>query len=104
MKTYCKPYGPYAIDLSLWLARVAGTKRGGGGEREKNAEGKREGSASPATLDAYYPGYTLAYSALGNLYFVVCKIRYTHSFIIPDYFVGPSAVEKLKSTVFFFFK
>ena len=86
MKTYCKPYGPYApLRYSLWLACVAGAKRGGGGEREKSAIGKRERSASlpslpnppspfspsfqsPATFDACYPGYTLAYSAFGSLY------------------------------------
>ena len=51
MKTYCKPYGPYApLRYSLWLACVAGAKRGGGGEREKSANGKRERSPSLPSL------------------------------------------------------
>ena len=78
-----RPYAP--LRYSLWLACVAGAKRGGGGEREKRANGKRERSPSlpslpnppspfspsfqsPATFDACYPGYTLAYSAFGSLY------------------------------------
>ena len=93
MKTYCKPYGPYApLRYSLWLACVAGAKRGGGGEREKSANGKRERSPSlpslpnppspfspsfqsPATFDACYSGYTLAYSAFGSLYQLLLFVR-----------------------------
>ena len=35
-------------------------------------------------------------SLSASLYFTVCKNRYTHSLIIPQYSVGSSAVEKAK--------
>ena len=39
---------------------------------------------------------TLACFAFCSLYFTVCKNRYTHSLIIPQYSVGSSAVKKAK--------
>ena len=36
---------------------------------------------------------------VGSLYFTVCKNRYTHSPIIPQYSVGSSALKKAKATV-----
>ena len=35
-------------------------------------------------------------SLFGSPYFTVCKNRYTHSLIIPQYLVGSSAVKKAK--------
>lgn len=118
MKTYCKPYGPYAIALTLWLACKASAKRGREGRGRKAQMGKGKGARRP------FPHFPIPLSLFpflpipchfrrllprlhsgvfrfGSLYFTVCKIRYTHSLIIPDYFVGSSAVEKLKSTVLF---
>ena len=42
---------------------------------------------------------------LRSLYFTVCKNRYTHSLIIPQYSVGSSAVKKAKrdGSLFIFF-
>ena len=88
MKTYCKPYGPYAPlrYCPFTLASLLGRrKKGRGRGLEKSANGKRERSPSlpslpnppspfspsfqsPATFDACYPGYTRAYSAFGSLY------------------------------------
>ena len=39
---------------------------------------------------------TLACFAFCSLYFTVCKNRYTHSLIIPQYSVGSSALKKAK--------
>ena len=50
MKTYCKPYGPYApLRYSLWLACVTGAKRGGGGDWRKAQTGIGKG-ARPCPL------------------------------------------------------
>ena len=42
----------------------------------------------------FYLGSLWRVSLFGSLYFTVCKNRYTHSLIIPQYSVGSSAVKK----------
>ena len=111
---------PYAIALLLWLACLAGAKRGGGGDWRKAQTGKGKGArpfplfpipplpfplpSNPLPLLTPATQATLWRIPLLEVFYLsvtVCKIRYTHSLIIPDYFVGSSAVEKLKSTVLF---
>ena len=48
---------------------------------------------------------TLACFVFGSFYFTVCKSRYTHSLIIPQYSVFSSAVKraKLDGSLFKFF-
>ena len=41
-------------------------------------------------------GHSVVFRFIGSLYFMVCKDRYTHSLIIPQYSVGSSAVKKAK--------
>ena len=41
-------------------------------------------------------GHSGVFRLFGSLYFTVCKNRYTHSLIIPQYSVGSSAVKKAK--------
>ena len=43
----------------------------------------------------FYLGSLWRVSLFGSLYFTVCKNRYTHSLIIPQYSVGSSAVKKV---------
>ena len=45
---------------------------------------------------------TLACFAFCSLYFTVCKNRYTHPFLIPQYSVGSSAVKRAKLDVSLF--
>ena len=42
----------------------------------------------------FYSGSLWRVSLFSSLYFTVCKNRYTHSLIIPQYSVGSSAVKK----------
>ena len=42
----------------------------------------------------FYSGSLWRVSLFDSLYFTVCKNRYTHPLIIPQYSVGSSAVKK----------
>ena len=122
MKTYCKPYGPYAplrycpFTLASLLGRRKKGRGRGEGEKRNREKGKERvpsfSSQSPLSLFPFLPIPCYFWRLLPRLHsgvfrfwkslsITVCKIRYTHSLIIPDYFVGSSAVEKLKSTVLF---
>ena len=50
----------------------------------------------------YHSGSLWRLSLFSSLYFTVCKNRYTHSLIIPQYSVGSSAVKKAKRDCSFF--
>ena len=44
----------------------------------------------------FHSGSLWRVSFFDSLYFTVCKNRYTHSLIIPQYSVGSSALKKAK--------
>ena len=50
----------------------------------------------------FHSGSLCRVSLFGSLYFTVCKNRYTHFLIIPQYWVGSSAVKKAKRDCSFF--
>ena len=50
----------------------------------------------------FHSGSLWRVSLFGSLYLTVCKNRYTHSLIIPEYSVGSSAVKKAKRDCSFF--
>ena len=121
MKTYCQlrtlRYCPFTL-ASLRGRRKKGRGRGEGEKRKREKGGERVPSLSSHSPSPFFPSFqspalyapatqatpgraTLWRIPLLEVFTLVCKIRYTHSLIIPDYFVGSSAVEKLKSTVLF---